>query len=957
MTDKVAGKWPQKLDLNDWIELALSSEEEIARQIALEELVATGVPAGLHARVKEISSRDGSSVCRQLAAWVLNLEKARSELKGQLKGLEVTPRTIADFLAGAEPAKASVVTQMLRRPPSEEILKEWRDCIAVEKNPRMIEAGLTILGRFGSESDCEMIPMLLPGGDPEVVCAALSMLQQRDVSAFKKQVRFGLTSKSFRVQLHSVQLLRQVDCDEAIKYIQVFLLHKNALIRQKALRELMLIDFAKVENLFLQFLGREIQPLLMVKAGFVAAFNPAVEFPLKIYDIMMLASGIKKHILQLVLMQSIEAIQAAGILKKTVEEYILELKQRIAFRRSEQIIRCAVADLTNRDAKLRASAIERLSPYADHESIKTILKKHFVSETSDEVKALIEPLLAEEKVKPVPVRSAAGFPSAEEFFRLSMKDQRGVLLAISSSEAYLAARQTLFSLLRAEIKKNIVLDILKTIARLGSRIDSPPIASLLNDKDPSLVAQTVKTLGNIDMDAILPSLNQFLAAEDPRIKSAAMEVFLKADKEAAVQYLQSMLRSGVIATRRIGLSLLPLLDYPSAEPMLWRMLTHEANLELQVQAGYMVAANPTREGMFRLFAFTHNKNGELKHGFEEIWRAALISAENVFQRKSEEIEQECWEAFKVDQEEKAPDRADYAFNSVLGDDDLEINEVAPEDTPVEKLFLHLFEFKWIYLTGAVLLTPILWYLWGSEPASTLQRSNKTETTSKVSFISSEIPSSDKKTQVGSDDWQGTLKTGARELLSGKAYAAAISTGVSERSSFAENYEKDFRQYMTELANNPNASEEERMVASANLNSNFHSATRAWDAGNISEAESYYEQAANDQNLNSFGKMTALQRLVEISEKKQDRLAWVKWQDRLLKEMKNMPGNENIAAFADFGKTFGKMLELSQSLSAGTSPDAVMEKLRADGESEESARSSIEALKHMDENFRKYFESQ
>jgi len=163
--------------------------------------------------------------------------------------------------------------------------------------------------------------------------------------------------------------------------------------------------------------------------------------------------------------------------------------------------------------------------------------------------------------------------------------------------------------------------------------------------------------------------------------------------------------------------------------------------------------------------------------------------------------------------------------------------------------------------------------------------------------------------------------------------------------------------MTELANNPNASEEERMVASANLNSNFHSATRAWDAGNISEAESYYEQAANDQNLNSFGKMTALQRLVEISEKKQDRLAWVKWQDRLLKEMKNMPGNENIAAFADFGKTFGKMLELSQSLSAGTSPDAVMEKLRADGESEESARSSIEALKHMDENFRKYFESQ
>ena len=96
--------------------------------------------------------------------------------------------------------------------------------------------------------------------------------------------------------------------------------------------------------------------------------------------------------------------------------------------------------------------------------------------------------------------------------------------------------------------------------------------------------------------------------------------------------------------------------------------------------------------------------------------------------------------------------------------------------------------------------------------------------------------------------------------------------------------------------------------------------------------------------------------MELAEKKQDSVNWVRWQDRLMKELKSMPGNEHITAFADFGKTFGSLMDLSRSLSAGTSPDVIMEKLRASGESEDSARASVDALKHMDENFRKYFEN-
>jgi HEAT repeat protein len=965
IADQTTACWPEKLELNDWIELALNSSEEVSRQIALEELVATGVPPYLAGRVKDISALDTSAVCRQLAQWVISLELARIELRGQLKGLEVTPQVISGFLSEAEPAKASVITQMLRKPPGEEVIQSWRDCLAVEKNPRMIEAGLTILGRFGNAADCEIVPMILLEGDAEVVCAGLSLLQQRDLDAFKKQIRVGLTSKSFRVQLHAVHLLRQVDCDEAVRYIQAFLFHKNALIRQKALRELTLITFSRVENLFLQYLGREIQPLLLVKAGFVAAFNPSAEFPLKIYDIMMVSAGIKKHILQLIFKQSIEAVQAAGILKTGVEEYVASLKQRIALRRSEQIVRCAVADLANADALLRASAVERLSPFIENESIKRILKKSYASETSEEVRAQIEPLISEEPSVPPPALppgpsreavAAPRFPSPEAFLQLSMKEQRGLVVSLNSAESFLAARAVLLPLLKSDIKKNIVLEILKTVGRFGSRIDSTSIAGFLNDKDPSIVAQAVKTLGVIDIDAMLPGLNGFLANDDPRVKAAALEVFLRADKEGAVQYLQSMLRSGVIATRRLGLSLLPQLDYPSAEPMLWRLLTHEANIELQMQSGYMVAANPTREGMFRVFAFTHNKNGDLKPGFEEIWRAALISAENVFQRASAEIEQECWDAYKVEQEEKSPEKAAYAFNEAICEDDLESTPVAPEDTPVEKLFLHLFEFKWIYLASAVLLIPILWYLWGTEPKTTLSRSDNTQTASKAGFFGGDSKSSDAKTQVGSKDWKGTLKSGARELLNGKAYSSAINTGQSEVKQARDSHEKDFFQHMTDLANNPDASEDERNAAAANLNSHYHSASKAWEAGNFSEAEAYYEQAANDQNLNSYGKLTALQRLVEISEKKKDQHSWVKWQDRLLQEFRSMPGNESLVAFENFGKTFEDIMAVSDYLAEGNSPDEIVAKLRATGESEESARESVEVLKQMSQEFRKSFGS-
>lgn len=948
---EISGKIPEKLDLNEWIDLALHSEDEVGRQIALEELSATGIPPYMLARIREISARDTSSVCRQLAAWLDSLDRAKAELKAQMKGLEITPENIRSLLVPSEPARAVVISQMLRRAPSEDMLQRWRDLLGAEKNAKMIEIGLTLLAKFGKPSDADLAPMLLAEHDSDIVCAALTLLQQQDAGLFKKHVRTGLASKSFKIQLHAVHLLRMVDCDEAVKYIQAFLFHKNALIRQKALREMMLVDYSLVENLCLQYLGREIQPLLLVKAGFVAAFNPSTDSPLKIYDILNMASGNKKHILNLVLKQSLEAIQASGILKQPIESYMNELRQKILFRKSEQVIRCALRDLTNKEPAFRSAAVDRLLPYAEYPSIKATLLKHLEIEKDPDIRVSIESAVGEEKAK-IPATSTDKIDPAA-FHALPLKEQRQQIASIRSDDAYLKNRQAIIEIFAEFLKKSVVLDILKLINRFGSRLDSAAVAAKLEDKDPSVAAMALKTLGKIDIDAILPHLNRFLAHDDPRIKSAALELFMLADKEGAIQYLSSMLRSASIATRRLGLSLLPQLDYPSAEPMLWHRLEHEVNGELKVQVGYMVAANPTKDGLKKLYAFSHDKNGEVKRGCEEIWQLALISAESSLHKTSEEIEASCWENFKIEQEVLSEEKAAYAYKSVIGESGSD--DLLPEDDvdPVEKFFLHLFEFKWHYIIGAVALTPFIWNIFSVAPVITHPKKHRTEAGAQTSFLKTESVSN-KKTQVGTEDWQGTLKTGAREILSGRGYSQILATSRTEVERVYSDYNKDFRQHMLDLTNNPDETEEVRMLAAANLNASFVQANRAWIEGNFSEAEMYFEQAVNDPQMNSFGRCVALQKLGELAETKKDKLSWLKWQDRLMKELKTMPGYEDIQGFENFAATFGKMIEISQSLSSGGSAEAIVEGLKSQGESDSSARESVDVLKNMDAKFQSFF---
>ncbi len=944
---------PQTLDLNLWLMLSLASTNELNRQIALEEMLTNGYTSDFDNILKELAEKDPSLSCRNQASWLIKTKEAKKELKTLIRQLDVNPEYIAQQIQKGNFAHISQCCQLLKKSPSEDTLNKWRQVIQNSNAPRLIEAGLNILGKFGNQTDTPLVINHLKSQDSQVVCSALSFLAQKDQATFKKCIRFGLTNKAANILLHSVHLLRTADEAETIKYLSNLILNKNALVRQKALRELMLIDFVKVQDLFWQYIGREDQAFLLVKAGYLVTFNPNPHYPFKIYDILSISAGLKKHIMQLILKQSLETTQAAGVLKdKNINTLIAEIQQYINNKKTEQLIRVSAANLKASESNIRLSAIDVLSQYISHPQIRALLENQLKIETDTDVKTALIALFEDntevasantngnnndsqqkpeatvevaQEQKAESKDSPIVFPPANDFVKLPIKEQRALLNQIDCIEKYPIAKKTLVdSVDFANLKKATLLEVLKKIGAYGNSADAKAIYHMTKSKDNSVVAQTVKTVGTIDLDLILPELNIFLAHDDPRIKSAAFEVYILADKPAAVQYVATMLKQTNIPIKRIGISLLPLLDYPSVEPLLWWLLSHDDNVEIQDQAGYMVAANPTQEGISRLYEFTHDNNGEMKEGFSEMWSAGLTSAESVFGKPAKAIEEDCWNNMLNDKNAEDAEKSDYKFKSVVGENEeiaaeLEEHSVTPDGNFLEKILLLVFTYKKQCIAGACILALIAYLTY--EPDEQIQHSRNKEVASEVNFVPREA--SDKTTQVGGDDWQGAIRSGAREILNSKQYASLMQSAAQEQQDFREEAEKKQKEYFRELANDPTADQEDRDWAAANLNDDYADGKKAFSANNFKDAEYLLERAANSASLNTYGKLDAMQSLMEIYATRNDKQSWEKWLGRLLKELKTVPEFSKIEVFDHMDQTLGQIESISDSLKKNPQAQAEM----------------------------------
>ena len=129
-----------------------------------------------------------------------------------------------------------------------------------------------------------------------------------------------------------------------------------------------------------------------------------------------------------------------------------------------------------------------------------------------------------------------------------------------------------------------------------------------------------------------------------------------------------------------------------------------------------------------------------------------------------------------------------------------------------------------------------------------------------------------------------------------------------------------------MANDSSADQEDRDWAAAKLNENYSLGVKAYEAGNYIDAEMYLERAANDPNLNTYGKVDAIQKLIDICDMREDKSSWLKWMDRLLKETKKIDGFQKVDAFDNFGKTFEQMEQVRDQLKGN--PEAQSEVIKA-----------------------------
>ena len=377
-----------------------------------------------------------------------------------------------------------------------------------------------------------------------------------------------------------------------------------------------------------------------------------------------------------------------------------------------------------------------------------------------------------------------------------------------------------------------------------------------------------------------------------------------------------MLNNTNVSIRRIGLSLIPLLDYPSAEPLLWWMLIYESNADLQKQVGYIVASNPTKEGIIKLFKFTHDKDGGLKEGFGEIWEVAVLSTANVFNLTKEQIETECWNSIVRAEQEERKEKPDYKFkSSVYANKNIasEIGEITnniSNDNLIENVFIHVFQFKYYYAIAVISFGVFLYMISDKDP-NIIRRANKQTVVAESNFVPTEI--SDKTTQVGSEGWQDGMRSGARKILRSQAYSNLMKSAVQEQEAFREEAKRKEEAYYRNLANDSNADQEDREWAATKINENYQKGFKYFKLGNYKDAEYYLEKASNDTSLGSFARIEAIQKLMEISHLNNDKEAYFKWLDKMFKEVKNIDGFGQVKAFENFGKIISDMQNVSNQL--------------------------------------------
>ncbi|HNV69007.1 MAG TPA: HEAT repeat domain-containing protein [Candidatus Ozemobacteraceae bacterium] len=856
--------FPKTLDLDEWLIFSLDKGDEGNRLLVLEELRVRTLSDEFAARLQTVSAKDPAPACRRAAVEILAARQAAEKGRKLAVQAQLTPDMYQALAEQADPAFREALLRSIRKAPSPEILDMWRAQLLGAPSPEVTEVALTLLARFGRPEDAGCAAVYLASDNPEHVKAAIDLLHAHNIDSFKEQIALPLASSHMGIKMHAIRRLRSVDAAEAMIYLRMLLSDSDPLIRQKALRELLLVPFHEAETAYLQFLSTETRPTLLVAAGLAVAFNPDPELPLKIYDIFLVSRGAKQQILQLVLNELVDSIRQAGILKESPQEYVARLKERLQKRRQVLLIQHTIKELANPDASMRQAAVQRLRPYAGDPVVSEALRRRLPEEPDEDIKAILVACTAQAEQQAVQHLVVA--VTSGDFYDLPLPQQRSLVNSVHDQAGYATARASLKVLLLGNLHRSVLLETVVRIGSFGQAGDVTVLLPLLQHAEPGVVAAAVKACGQLDVDALLPTLNKLLQHDDPRVKAAALEVFVLADKEGAVQYLSSMVRATSPTTRRQALTLMPLLDYPSAEPILTYLFLSEPVEEIKLQAGYMLAANPTRDGIKTLYRGTHADQGKIKRGWQELWDAGIATAEQTLGLKREEIEAQCvtqLDAEKKAQEAPAPK---YAFQKVVGTKagvgmPASLLGVEPELTTeqkIEKLKSQLWEMRMQVLIALVILSPLAWFFVFGTSGTPGVKTDLLDRKPRRTYSGSGPAAPMQQMTV-----QG-LQSNVDQVLGGDSYAGFMQSVDDELEEIDRQIEKSRRERIEKILEDRQATFWQRMAAAAALDERLQQAEQALTENRLSDAEDIFLKILADPEARPYVKAWAYQGLMQLA---------------------------------------------------------------------------------------------
>jgi hypothetical protein len=598
------------LNLEESLVFGLFDRDEASRQLAIEEIAAGAITPTLETALQKAQAGDPSAKCRERIAQILTLNQKRAEIIRNLSTLELSPGGLSVLVEGANEVFWEAILKSCNRPPGPQLLDAWRHFLLDAPSGKVAGIGFHLLARFGTPEDSSFALRAFSSESPESFSGAIALLEAHAPDLIKTQMENIFALGDLSIVLKGIRALVRTDPQLALSFLEEHLESPQPLVRQKALRELLLIPFEDSMAILTRFLGREDKPLLMVIAGLVFAINPHPVLPLKLYDLLFVSRGIKRQILEELVRQTVQSLHQAQILNQPIEDYISSLKREIEKRKAAWQRKLAAENARNADPEIQRLAQEQLR------SVPARPEKPLPVDKETKEKS---PATAEAD-SPSAVSPATICP--ESFAKLEKPAQIGLLNRIRKEQLFSSLRPVLLAILKSPLPKPVLCELIALFGGEGIKEDAIVLDEIMKRGDSAILCAGIRALSLLDPDALQLQVNRYLQSEDPFIKVAALEFYLGADKESGLGILRSMLTSPAPKMRQTALSLIPRLDFPTAEPLLISMFRNEAISDLRNQAGFLLVADLTWDGLFAVYEIASRQPPGTDASLDEIWKTA-----------------------------------------------------------------------------------------------------------------------------------------------------------------------------------------------------------------------------------------------------------------------------------------------------------------------------------------------